>query len=158
MPWIDIRSPPVDSVPVTWPRLPDKSEVRSPTKRSGAVISYEDCGEVMADGPQLRLVFQNLIENAIKYAGPDAPNIQVLQQERDVEWVFCVADNGIGVEPASSGQIFDMFSRGRHDSSLPGNGVGLAICKKIIERHGGKIWIESVTGNGSRFFFTIPKV
>jgi len=111
----------------------------------------------MADEVQLGHVFQNLIGNAIKYHAPgQAPEIAVAAIERDDEWLFSVRDNGIGIDPQYFDKVFQLFQRLHTREEYSGTGIGLALCKKIVERHGGKIWIESATGNGSTFFFTVP--
>jgi signal transduction histidine kinase len=131
-------------------------DLRAVVESSQARIDLHLAGTVRADAGQLRLVFQNLIENAIKYAGPRRPEISVRQTESADGWTFCVADNGVGIELAQQERVFQMFRRGG-EHACPGAGVGLAICRKIVERHGGRIWVESMAGAGSRFYFTIPR-
>jgi light-regulated signal transduction histidine kinase (bacteriophytochrome) len=111
---------------------------------------------VQADNVQLTQVFQNLIGNALKFRGAEPPRIEVGVERQKAAWVFSVRDNGIGIDPQHSERIFAPFERlhGRHE--YPGTGVGLAICKKIAERHGGRIWVESKPGEGSTFRFTMP--
>jgi light-regulated signal transduction histidine kinase (bacteriophytochrome) len=102
-------------------------------------------------------VFQNLIGNAIKFRQEEPPVISVQAEEAGQQWLFSVRDNGIGIAPEYAQQIFVVFQRLHARTEYPGNGVGLAICKKIIERNGGKIWMESQAGAGSTFKFTLPK-
>jgi signal transduction histidine kinase len=100
-------------------------------------------------------VFQNLIGNAVKYRKLDQPpKIHVSAEACDGAWVFAVADNGIGIDPRYQDQIFRIFGR-LHGKSVPGNGIGLALCKKLIERSGGTIWVKSADGDGSTFYFTV---
>jgi PAS domain S-box-containing protein len=125
-------------------------------KASGAVITHDDLPTVMADSSQLIRLFQNLISNAIKFHGKEAPRIHISAKQKEDEWIFSFKDNGIGIDPKFSDQIFVMFQRLHTKKEYPGTGIGLATCKKIIERHGGRIWVESEPGKGSTFFFSIP--
>lgn len=125
-------------------------------KDSGAIVTRNDLPTVAADSSQLIRLFQNLIGNAIKFHGKEPPKIQVFAERRGRYWVFSVRDNGIGIEPEFKDRIFIIFQRLHERREYPGTGIGLAICKKIVERHGGKIWFESEPGKGSTFFFTIP--
>ncbi len=118
-----------------------------------AVVTYADLPLIMADSPQLTRVFQNLIANAIKYRREEAPRIHIAATQGDKEWIFSVQDNGIGIDPRGSERIFGMFQR--LSTEQPGSGIGLATCKEIVERHGGRIWVESNPGKGSSFHFTI---
>jgi signal transduction histidine kinase len=123
---------------------------------SGAAVNWNELPEVMADPGQLTQVFQNLIANAIKFHGIETPMIQIDSEKKENEWVFAVTDNGIGIPPESWQDIFVIFRRLHTRSEYAGNGIGLSICKKIIERHGGKIWIEAQAKPGCRFKFTLP--
>jgi signal transduction histidine kinase len=102
-------------------------------------------------------LFQNLIGNAIKYRGLEPPKIHVSAKPRHSGWTFCVEDNGIGIDPEYAQQIFGVFKR-LHGHLYPGTGIGLAICQRIVERYGGRIWVESTLGQGSLFCFTLPAV
>ena len=125
-------------------------------KESGAVITHGDLPTIMADFSQLIRLFQNLISNAIKFHGKEAPKIHISAKQEKDEWIFSIKDNGIGIDPKFSDQIFVMFQRLHMKKEYPGTGIGLATCKKIIERHSGRIWVESEPGKGSTFFFAIP--
>jgi signal transduction histidine kinase len=123
---------------------------------TGATVSHDPMPKVMADAGQLAQVFQNLIGNAIKYQNTNPPLIHVSCQQRSKEWLFSVKDNGIGLDPKYAERIFVIFQRLHTRHEYPGTGIGLALCKKIVERHGGRIWVESEQGRGSIFYFTIP--
>ncbi|MGK7923678.1 MAG: ATP-binding protein [Spirulina sp.] len=112
---------------------------------------------VLGDRVQLVQVFQNLIGNAIKFRQEEPPEIQIRVEEREDEYLFSVRDNGIGIESQFSDRIFIIFQRLHPRDEYPGTGIGLALCKKIVERHGGKIWLESVLRQGSTFYFTLPR-
>jgi len=121
-----------------------------------ARITADPLPTVKADATQLGQVFQNLIGNAIKFHGSDPPRIHVSAERRDTEWVFGVRDNGIGIPPEYHERIFVIFQRLHTLDEYGGTGIGLAICKKIVERHGGRMWVESARGKGSTFWFTLP--
>jgi len=123
---------------------------------SGAVVKPDQLPVVMADGSQLAQVFQNLIGNAIKFHGSGAPVIKVRAEMKAREWIFSVEDNGIGIAAEQAEDIFVIFRRLHTREEYSGNGIGLSICKKIIEHHGGRIWVESEPGNGSTFKFSLP--
>jgi PAS domain S-box-containing protein len=122
-----------------------------------AIISHDPLPVVMADKTQISQVFQNLINNAIKFRSKDQPKINISVKKEDNQWIFAVQDNGIGINPKHSDRIFEVFKRLHKKREYSGTGIGLAICKKIIERHGGHIWVESELGKGSIFYFTLPK-
>ena len=123
---------------------------------TGAQVTHDPLPTVHADGIQLARVLRNLIGNAIKFHGPKPPCVHLRAVQKDHEWVFSVRDNGIGIDPQQFQRIFKMFQRLHTGAKYPGTGMGLALCKTIIERHRGRIWVESEPGRGSTFYFTIP--
>ena len=125
-------------------------------QESEALLTHDPLPTVMADASQLGQLFQNLIGNAIKFHGDEPPQIHVSAQLQRKEWVFSVRDNGIGIDPQYAERIFTIFQRLHNASEYPGSGIGLAVSKKIVERHGGRIWVQSQVG-GSVFYFTIPE-
>jgi PAS domain S-box-containing protein len=125
-------------------------------KDNKVTISHDPLPDVMADSTQLIQIFQNLIINGIKFHSEKAPKIHISAANKEIEWVFSVQDNGIGIDPKYSEKIFEIFKRLHTREKYSGTGIGLAICKRIIERHDGRIWIESELGKGSTFYFTLP--
>lgn len=123
---------------------------------SDTQVEYGHLPTVMADASQLQQVFQNLMGNAIKFRGAEAPLIRITAENKNREWIFSVADNGIGIAPEHAELIFVIFKRLHTHAEYPGSGIGLAICKKVVEHHGGRIWVESQAGQGSTFRFTLP--
>jgi signal transduction histidine kinase len=123
---------------------------------SDAVIIHTPLPTVRADATQLQQVFQNLLSNAIKFRSAQPPAIHVGAEYQEDAWVFAVRDNGIGIAPQHRERIFAIFQRLHNRRRYPGTGIGLALCKKIVERHGGAIWVESEPGKGATFYFTLP--
>lgn len=126
-------------------------------EESGAVIAREDLPAVRGHAPHFVQLFQNLIGNAIKYQGDLPPRIQISAGEIDGAWRFRVADNGMGIAPEYHRQIFGIFKR-LHGHEIQGTGIGLAICQRVVERYGGRIWVESELERGTTFYFTLPKI
>ena len=110
----------------------------------------------MGDEAQLSRLFQNLIGNAIKFRGKEPLKIHISAHREKNEWIFSVRDSGIGIDPEQAERIFAVFQRLHSREDYPGTGIGLAICKRIVESHGGRIWVESKPGTGATFYFTIP--
>ncbi|MFC6716853.1 ATP-binding protein [Natrialbaceae archaeon GCM10025810] len=125
-------------------------------EETDAEITRESLPTVEGDGGQLRQVFQNLLSNAIEYAGEGAPRVHVSAERRPSAWRISVRDDGIGIDPADADRIFGIFQRLHSVDEHPGSGIGLSLCKRIVERHGGEIWVDSEPGAGSTFTFTLP--
>ncbi|MBI4403958.1 MAG: hypothetical protein HY537_07350 [Deltaproteobacteria bacterium] len=149
-----LKPEPVDLTDVIKESL---SNLRVSVEESDAVIKMDTLPTVMGNRERLVLLFQNLIGNAIKYRKKEeAPMIYVSGKEDGSRWELSIKDNGIGIDESSTDRIFMLFQRLHGKSEYPGSGVGLAICKKIVEQHGGRIWVESKPGEGSTFRFTLP--
>jgi len=132
------------------------SNLKKPVEESVAQLTCENLPGLYADDTQMVQLFQNLIGNAIKFRGDKTPVIQVSAEWKETEWLFRVSDNGIGIDPKFFNKIFLIFQRLHTKDKYEGTGIGLAICKKIVERHGGRIWVESESGKGATFYFTMP--
>jgi signal transduction histidine kinase len=126
-------------------------------QETGALVTHDPLPTVKGDDTQLVQVFQNLIGNGIKFRGKMTPSVHVSIKEKTEDWVFAIQDNGIGIDPQYADRIFVIFQRLHSHAEYPGSGIGLAICKKVIENHDGRIWFESQPGEGTTFYFTIPK-
>jgi signal transduction histidine kinase len=122
-----------------------------------AIVTYDQLPSIFADEIQMVQLFQNLIGNGIKFCRADQPRIHVSAEDNDIAWILSVRDNGIGIAPEDTDSIFEIFKRLHNSSEYSGTGIGLAICKKIVERHGGRIWVESELGKGTSFYFTVSK-
>jgi PAS domain S-box-containing protein len=127
-------------------------------EEKGAVVTHDPLPKVMADNLQMGQLFQNLIGNAIKFRGNEPPRIHVSASRKGNVWTFSVRDNGIGIAPEYAERIFIIFQRLHGRNEYDGTGIGLAICKRIVERHGGRIWAESEVGKGATFYFTLPAI
>jgi len=131
--------------------------LQSIIQEKNADITCADLPNLAIDAGQIQRLFQNLIMNALRYNEHAKPVIDIGCQERDHANYFYIKDNGIGIAPQFHQRIFMVFQRLHTDREYPGTGLGLALCKKIVERHGGTIWVESQPPNGSTFYFTLPK-
>lgn len=145
---------PVDSQAVLGQAI---NNLKMNIEETQTIITNDHLPEVRADASQLAQLFQNLIGNAIKFRGEANPHIHIAAQDEGEEWLFSVRDNGIGIDPQFSDKVFVIFQRLHTKEEYPGSGIGLAICKKIVERHDGRIWFESEPGNGATFYFTMKK-
>ncbi|HWT83276.1 MAG TPA: ATP-binding protein, partial [Candidatus Methylomirabilis sp.] len=123
----------------------------------GAVVTYDALPMVLADATQLTQVFQNLVGNAIKFHGDAPPRVRVSATLDGDDWVFAVADNGIGIDPQYFDRIFVIFQRLHPRERYPGTGIGLPLCQRIVQRHGGRLWVESTPGQGATFYFTLKR-
>jgi light-regulated signal transduction histidine kinase (bacteriophytochrome) len=133
------------------------ADLRVAIAESGTRISCAPLPVVMADAMQLAQLFQNLLGNAIKFRSAGTPQVHIEAEAGDGDWHFAVRDNGIGIAPEYFDRIFVLFQRLHGRREYPGTGIGLALCRKIVERHGGRIWVESAPGAGSVFRFTLPR-
>lgn len=125
---------------------------------SGAEVTHDPLPTLRGDESLLVQLLQNLVANAVKFRRTEPPRIHISAARRGQEWFFCVRDNGIGIESRHAQQIFRIFRRLHDRHSYPGTGIGLAMCRRIAEYHGGRIWVESVPGQGSTFCFTLPLI
>ena len=130
--------------------------LQSSVQDTNAQITCDELPTVAGDKPQLVQLLQNLISNAIKFHDEPPPKIHISAKQKDGHWVVSIRDHGIGVAPKYHDRIFEFFRRIHSRDRFPGTGIGLAICKRVVERHGGRIWVESTLGEGSTFFFTLP--
>jgi PAS domain S-box-containing protein len=146
-------------VPVDFPAVVAEAlaNLQAAVEQGQAVITVHDLPRVAADPRQMVQLFQNLVSNAVKFRAAAPPRVQVSAVEAEDAWVFAVMDNGIGIDPEALDRIFGMFQRLHAPGEYPGTGIGLALCKRIVERHGGQIWATSQPGEGSTFYFSLPK-
>ena len=131
--------------------------LKTALEQGNAEIIFDALPTIMADDVQLGQVFQNLIANALKFRGEKPARVEIRAKADGNMWQFSVADNGIGIKKESAERIFQMFQRLHSREEYEGTGIGLAIAKRIVEGHGGRIWFDSVPGQGTTFFFTIPE-
>ena len=133
------------------------AQLRPTIRAAGAMLTHDPLPKVRGNEVQLRQLLQNLIGNAIKYRSNERPTIHVTVQDQPRHWTVLIRDNGLGIPREFHDKIFEVFVRLHHSSDIPGTGIGLAFCKRIVENHGGRIWVESNPGHGSVFCFTLPK-
>ena len=150
----DLVSRPVECEAVVRGTL---QNLRAAIDESGAVVECDPLPDLIADQVQLGQLFQNLIGNAIKFRGQAPPRVHIAAEDHGADWQFSVRDNGIGIDPKHADRVFQIFQRLHTREQYPGTGIGLAVCKKVVERHGGRLWVESQPGTGSNFLFTLPK-
>ncbi|AFY99900.1 sensor histidine kinase [Calothrix sp. PCC 6303] len=153
---VDMQTSAFQVIEVKTPLEHGLNSLRKRISETGAKITYDTLPSVMADGTQLMQLFLNLVGNAIKFRSDKPPEIHIGAERQEDNWLFSVKDNGIGLDPKFSDRIFIIFQRLHTRDEYPGTGMGLAICKKIIECHRGRIWVESQLGEGATFYFTIP--
>ena len=133
------------------------SSLAEAIRESGAAVTYDPLPEVYMGEAHLQQVFQNLIGNALKYRKEEPPRIHISAAHQGAGWRFSVQDNGIGIDPQYKEKIFGVFKRLHRDQKYSGTGIGLAICQRVVERYGGRIWVESAPGKGATFYFTVPR-
>jgi light-regulated signal transduction histidine kinase (bacteriophytochrome) len=134
-----------------------RRNLRTAIEESHADIAADPLPILTADASLIRNVFQNLIGNAVKFRAEGRhPEVRIGARQEGGEWLFHVKDNGIGIDPTQADRLFNLFQRLHSREEYPGTGIGLAICKKIVERHGGRIWVESEQGKGATFWFSLP--
>ncbi len=127
-------------------------------EENNAQVNFNSLPVIMSEPSQMNHLFQNLIGNAIKFHGEDPPVVNISAEDKNDHWLFSVMDNGIGFDMEFADRIFTIFQRLNNREQFSGTGIGLSICKKIVEWHNGEIWVESEPGKGSTFYFSIPKV
>jgi light-regulated signal transduction histidine kinase (bacteriophytochrome) len=133
-------------------------QLQGPLIATGAVVTHDPLPTVEANATQLQLVFHHLLDNALKFCDTAPPHVHVWAERQEGAWRLAVRDKGIGIAPQDAATLFGFFKRLHPRQQYPGTGMGLAVCKKIVERHGGRIWVESEVGSGAIFYFTIREV
>ncbi|MGD0162616.1 MAG: PAS domain S-box protein [Candidatus Sulfotelmatobacter sp.] len=154
---VDARSVPFTQIPFLDIVNDALTLLESSIRDSGGRVTWDQLPVIMGDRSQLVQLIQNLIGNGLTYRGDKPPHIHLSAERSGKEWVFSVCDNGIGIDPKHYEQIFEIFKRLHDQKDYPGTGIGLAVCRRVVIRHGGRIWVQSEPGHGSTFFFTIPE-
>ncbi|MFC4544567.1 ATP-binding protein [Halosolutus amylolyticus] len=154
---VDTRGEPLEPVDLDAVLADVRQDLELRIEETDATIETDELPRVQGDETQLRQLFQNLLSNAIEYSGEGPPRIDVSAEREATEWVVSVRDRGIGIDPADQDRVFEVFQRLHTQEEHSGTGIGLAICKRIVERHGGEIWIDSEPGAGTTFAFTLPE-
>jgi light-regulated signal transduction histidine kinase (bacteriophytochrome) len=154
---VDARSRPFTLIPFSDIVKAALTQLDSSIRDSGAEVTWDPLPSIMGDRSQLVQLMQNLIGNGLNYRGDQPPRIDISAKRSEAEWTFSVRDNGIGIDPKHHEQIFEIFKRLHDEKEYPGTGIGLAVCRRVVNRHGGRIWVESAPGRGSTFCFTIPE-
>ena len=153
---VGTRGKPFGMVDMKKPLVGALANLKIAIEESNAEITHEPLPSLSVDETQILQLWQNLIGNAIKFQNGAAPKIHIGARSEHEKWLFSVGDNGIGIEAEATDKIFGVFQRFHIAEDYPGTGIGLAVCKRIVERHNGRIWVESEVGVGSTFFFEIP--
>lgn len=153
-----VGNPPAPRAPVALDEALSRAlgPLAAAIREAGAEVTSGPLPVVVGDLAQLSQVLQNLIANGIRYRSAETPRIRIAGERRGAEWVVSVRDNGIGIDPQHHERLFALFSRLHTREQYPGTGIGLALCKRIVEGHGGRIWVESAAGRGAAFFFALP--
>jgi len=152
---VDRQDDPVESIDLNAVLEDVLADLHVQIVESDAEVTVEDLPRLRGDASQLRQLFQNLFDNAITYSGDEPPQIHVSADRRNNNWVISVDDEGIGIDPKDQDRIFTVFNRLHSHEAYEGTGIGLALCQRIVERHGGKIWVDSEPGEGATFSFTL---
>jgi light-regulated signal transduction histidine kinase (bacteriophytochrome) len=154
---VDSRSRPFKAIPFLDVFSDAVALLESSIRDAGGQVTCGELPVVMGDRSQFVQLMQNLIGNGLKYHGDKSPHVHVSAERNEEEWTFSVQDNGIGIDPKYYERIFEIFKRLHDQKEYPGTGIGLAVCRRVVNRHGGRIWVESEAGQGSAFHFTIPE-
>jgi len=154
---VEARSRPFTQIPFLDIVKDALTLLESSVRDSGGQVTWGPLPDIMGDRSQLVQLIQNLIGNGLTYHGDKPPHIDISAERSGKEWIFSVRDNGIGIAPKYYEQIFEIFKRLHDQKDYPGTGIGLAVCRRVVNRHGGKIWVMSEPGQGSTFHFTIPE-